>query len=376
MKKSFVFGICLALFMSCSAFAKDNIKIFIDSNEISVSQPPVIQNGRTLVPLRGVAENLNCNVNWNGETKTVVLTKNDTVIKLQINHMLVNVTDSKNTYDVLIDSPAILLNGTTMVPIRTIAELFDAKVNWDNQNKIVYIESPKAAESNTNNNIPNIPVLPNYENSEEKEPEVQSLRKLSAKIDDDNNLNISFLPDTENNYDVLAEEINIYFYNRLGDLIYQELGEGVTIRSNNDFIEYKLLCSDILNETDNTTFTTYTNCTVKVEITSGGKVYASGEHKLGYVFSYSSGYNADGLNMNIQCEETSSDNRNQIKTKFRFYGTSKKTQNNNLYIVCYDIRDKKIGQIPLGVVIGNEEFDFDQYYTLPSATSKVTIETK
>ena len=37
---------------------------------------PFIENDYTLVPVRAIAESLNANVEWNGETKTVAITTN------------------------------------------------------------------------------------------------------------------------------------------------------------------------------------------------------------------------------------------------------------------------------------------------------------
>ena len=45
---------------------------WIDSNNHSVK--PIIVNGRTMLPLRFVAENLGCKVDWNSNTKTITIT--------------------------------------------------------------------------------------------------------------------------------------------------------------------------------------------------------------------------------------------------------------------------------------------------------------
>ncbi len=40
---------------------------------------PFIENGRTLVPVRLIAQTLNCDVDWNQETQTVIIETNDTI---------------------------------------------------------------------------------------------------------------------------------------------------------------------------------------------------------------------------------------------------------------------------------------------------------
>jgi len=47
--------------------------ITVAGNEITLDVPPQIVDDRTLVPARAVAESFGVNVDWNGETQTVVL---------------------------------------------------------------------------------------------------------------------------------------------------------------------------------------------------------------------------------------------------------------------------------------------------------------
>lgn len=53
----------------------NDIPVWIDTNNHNVS--PVIVNDRTFVPLRFVAENLGCVVDWDGVTRTVTITYNE-----------------------------------------------------------------------------------------------------------------------------------------------------------------------------------------------------------------------------------------------------------------------------------------------------------
>jgi minor extracellular serine protease Vpr len=49
----------------------NNILVWIDPSNHAVS--PIIQNDRTFVPIRFVAENLGCTVLWDDSTKTVTI---------------------------------------------------------------------------------------------------------------------------------------------------------------------------------------------------------------------------------------------------------------------------------------------------------------
>ena len=72
MKKMFICLVVLSLLLTASvAFADNPIKLIINGAEIKTDVPPMIQNGRTLVPIRVVAEQLGFNVIYTGATKTV-----------------------------------------------------------------------------------------------------------------------------------------------------------------------------------------------------------------------------------------------------------------------------------------------------------------
>jgi hypothetical protein len=48
----------------------------INGEAVSLDAPIMIQNDRTLVPLRFVSEALNCNVSWENDLRRVVIRKN------------------------------------------------------------------------------------------------------------------------------------------------------------------------------------------------------------------------------------------------------------------------------------------------------------
>jgi hypothetical protein len=60
------------------------ILVLIDELPVTFDVQPVILNGRTLVPFRAIAEVLNIGVNWDGTTQTVDATDRETFIKLQV----------------------------------------------------------------------------------------------------------------------------------------------------------------------------------------------------------------------------------------------------------------------------------------------------
>lgn len=47
----------------------------VDGEKVSLDAPPVLQNGRTMVPLRFIAESLGCKVEWDGKKQKVIITR-------------------------------------------------------------------------------------------------------------------------------------------------------------------------------------------------------------------------------------------------------------------------------------------------------------
>lgn len=105
----------------------DQITVKINGVVQTYDQPPVIINGRTLVPLRGIFEALGANVSWDGQTQTVTATKGGTTIQLKIGFAIAY----KNGAVIHLDQSSLLINDRTMVPVRFVSEALGAKVDWD-----------------------------------------------------------------------------------------------------------------------------------------------------------------------------------------------------------------------------------------------------
>ncbi len=115
--------------------ANGDITVVIDGKQIAFDVPPQIINDRTMVPLRAIFEALGATVDWDNDTQTVSSTKDNTTISLTIN----NATMYVNGTVVTLDSPACLINGRTLVPVRAISEAFGTKVDWIGNENIVSI---------------------------------------------------------------------------------------------------------------------------------------------------------------------------------------------------------------------------------------------
>lgn len=122
-----------------SALAAGGITVEVNGAAIDFSKYdnvlPYIENDRTLIPIRAVAESLGLTVDWDGETRTVTARKDGTDISLVIDSDVAIV----NSVEVKLDSPAKITDDRTFVPLRFISENFGAAVEWDGDTRTVTI---------------------------------------------------------------------------------------------------------------------------------------------------------------------------------------------------------------------------------------------
>lgn len=68
-----VVALVVGILTGVTAWAQTGIRVIVDGNEIKPDVPPQIINGRTLVPLRAVAEALGASVSWTETARTVTI---------------------------------------------------------------------------------------------------------------------------------------------------------------------------------------------------------------------------------------------------------------------------------------------------------------
>jgi len=112
--------------------------ILVKGVKVKFDTPPVIKNGRTLIPVKALSEAFGADVKWVAAERKVIITKGDIqiVLTLDSNKIYVNGVEAK------IDVPACSLNGRTVVPLKFIVEQLGLTVNWHQDTKDIEIGSP------------------------------------------------------------------------------------------------------------------------------------------------------------------------------------------------------------------------------------------
>jgi len=140
--KKIILEIFAVLFLSVlpwsSIFAASTlIAVSVDGQPIVFDQPPVMSQGRVMVPLRGVFEKLGATVNYDAASQNVTARRGTTLISLSANSSEAQVNGVTRT----MDSPPIMMGSRVLVPLRFVSEALGADVKWQAYNSSVTILS-------------------------------------------------------------------------------------------------------------------------------------------------------------------------------------------------------------------------------------------
>ncbi|MCL2577294.1 MAG: stalk domain-containing protein [Defluviitaleaceae bacterium] len=114
--------------LSVTAFADDPINVTVAGERVNFTdQHPVVVDGRTLVPMRGVFEHLGFEVDWDGDARSAILTREDFEVIITLDSNVFTANGISHNLEV----PAQSINGRTMLPIRAVLESVGYNVGWD-----------------------------------------------------------------------------------------------------------------------------------------------------------------------------------------------------------------------------------------------------
>ncbi|MDD6484921.1 MAG: stalk domain-containing protein [Clostridiales bacterium] len=112
-------------------------KIRVNGTLVSFEdQYPIIKDERTLIPVRGLLERLGAQVDWDENTRSAVITKDNKEVTLPIGKKTAYIDGNSMELEV----EAQLINGRTMVPLRFITDAFGIEIDWEQDTRTVNIE--------------------------------------------------------------------------------------------------------------------------------------------------------------------------------------------------------------------------------------------
>lgn len=92
--------VMMSIMMSTVVFASNDIKVAIDGEYVEFDVQPQLISDRTMVPLRAIFEALGAEVDWDESTQTVIAMKDDITVTATIGNTKMYIDDEERIMDV------------------------------------------------------------------------------------------------------------------------------------------------------------------------------------------------------------------------------------------------------------------------------------
>lgn len=126
----------------------ETITVEMDGVPVEFDVEPQIINGRTMVPLRKIFEEVGALVKWDGETQSIKAKKSSKTVELAVDSAEMTIDKGKTDENgnavvetVTLDTPTQMVSDRTLVPLRAVSEAFGLDVEWNEKEKKVSITS-------------------------------------------------------------------------------------------------------------------------------------------------------------------------------------------------------------------------------------------
>lgn len=149
--------VAVIMLSSCfAAYATGDANVVIGKKlAFEEGNEPFIYEERTMMPLRAISEALDATVYWFGDKNVVQIVSYDKLLSLQIGNELMSkytIINGEANVDgrevIPLEVAPMIYNDRTYVPLRAIAEAFDASISWDNPNRSAIIIPVEAKLNN------------------------------------------------------------------------------------------------------------------------------------------------------------------------------------------------------------------------------------
>ena len=151
-------GVLLALILICAPFVQKveaaeqaEMVVMLDDKKIESNSKPFVLDGRTMVGLRNIFEEMGATITWNAEEKSVLIDSGQKKVQLFIGNRYVFTQENGTERCYQVDVAPQVYYDYTYVPLRFVAELFDCTVdyyeNHTDGTKTVIIYTPESGHT-------------------------------------------------------------------------------------------------------------------------------------------------------------------------------------------------------------------------------------
>lgn len=168
----------VVLYVGSTQALVNNVEKQVDKESEEVK--PFVKDGRTLVPVRFIAESFGAKVDWNEKTSAINLSIGGRNVNMEVGKATMNIGGKA----VSIDVPPEITGGRTYIPLRKLAEAFGKEVFYDRGLIII------GSKDNMYNTAEEKPELDSIIAKVNNLPVVGSFEKLKSILKTDINNNI------------------------------------------------------------------------------------------------------------------------------------------------------------------------------------------
>ncbi len=139
--KKFFFLFLITVFLACPVSfraAERTISLFLDNKQILCNPSPILRHDRTMIPVRVLFEEMGATVSWNESARKVTLKYRDMTVEMVIDSDAAIV----NGKTIKLETPPVIVEGRTMIPLRFLSEAIGATVSWNSESYRVDVTSP------------------------------------------------------------------------------------------------------------------------------------------------------------------------------------------------------------------------------------------
>ncbi len=134
----FVFNsLCITQGLAAEKRSSQNFSLIIDRVDYTGDAAAFIgSNGRTMVPIRFMAENMGCELEWDGDTRQAILTdiyNHELIFTVGKNKVLFNKEEAT------IDANAVIVNSRMYIPLSSLG-VIGVMASWETQTRTVSVD--------------------------------------------------------------------------------------------------------------------------------------------------------------------------------------------------------------------------------------------
>lgn len=121
--------------------ALNEVPVYIDGQPMSSDKSAILSEGRTLIPIRALSENLDADISWDNQNRAIDITRGARKVRLWADNRLYSLTvGGTTTYDVC-DVAPFVTDGTTYVPLRLVGMALGIGVEWNQATSSVAVNT-------------------------------------------------------------------------------------------------------------------------------------------------------------------------------------------------------------------------------------------